>query len=102
MERAQLLGVLRAETEEVAGTLDVAVEDIESDEEVQQLAGDGRAEFGEPLGSDDRREPAFAAARAQVCECGDAEPAGLGVLGAACEMGCKEVAFVDARTPATC
>ena len=72
---AQQVGVTRGKAEQVGRARDVAVEDVEPDQHVLQLGHDRGGELREALGGDDGGETALAAARAQVGQGGDAEPA---------------------------
>ena len=95
-EFAQPVGFLGGKSEQVGGARDVAVEDVEADQEVLQLGNHRGGELGEALGGDDRRDPALAAAGAEVGEGCDAEAAGLRVTGRSCVMGGEQMALVDA------
>jgi hypothetical protein len=95
-ELAQAVGLLRRETEQIGGARNVAVEDVEADEEVLQLGDHRGGELGEALGGDNRCDAALAATGAEVGERGDAEAAGLRVAGRSRMMRREQMALVDA------
>ena len=94
---AQQVGVTRGKAEQVGRARDVAVEDVEPDQHVLQLGHDRGGELREALGGDDGGETALAAARAQVGQGGDAEPAGIGIERGTGDMRCEQMALVDAH-----
>ena len=64
-KRAKLVRVLGREAEEIRRAFHVPVEHVQADKEVQEFAGHGCAEFGEPLRRDDGRETSLPPARTQ-------------------------------------
>lgn len=95
MERAQLLGLGSGKTEDIGRAGNVAVEDVDADEEVLQLGNDGTGELGKTLGRYDRGDAALAASGAQIGQRCDAETPGLCVARGTGEVRGEQVPFVD-------